>query len=448
MAQIAFTLFFEGSQEVPLQDTAASGTGLVVFDTTTNVATYTWNISGLDFGPVSGLPSATTTLADDVTGFHFHNNVRGQNGPIVFDIPDDDADDLDIVNTGGNNWTISGAWEPSDPAGTSINTFAATLAGATIGSDVPFYGNVHTNTAAGGLIRGQWVASADDNNNTVTGTTLGDILDGLGGADTVNGQGGNDTLSGGSGNDVLNGGGGADVMNGGLGNDTFRVDNAGDEVNENAAQGTDTVETTRTTYTLPLNVEKLIFTGTGGFTGTGNDGKNTITGGTGNDTLNGGSGNDTLNGGVGNDTLNGGNQNDTLNGAGGSDTLNGAAGNDTLKGGLGNDFLTGGTGLDRFQFDTALNATTNVDQVFDFSTVDDKILLSAAVFTEAGPPGTLAGDAFRIGAGPADAEDRIIYSSATGALRYDQDGTGAAAAVKFATLPTGLGLTNANFQIV
>jgi serralysin len=44
--------------------------------------------------------------------------------------------------------------------------------------------------------------------------------------------------------------------------------------------------------------------------------------------------------------------------------------------------------------------------------------------------------------------DRIIYNSATGALGYDQDGTGAAAQTKFATLPTGLGLTEVHFQMV
>ena len=47
-----------------------------------------------------------------------------------------------------------------------------------------------------------------------------------------------------------------------------------------------------------------------------------------------------------------------------------------------------------------------------------------------------------------DADDRVVYNSATGALFYDADGTGAAAAVRFAILDPGLHLTRADFAIV
>ncbi|MGO7216250.1 hypothetical protein ACCS75_35045, partial [Rhizobium ruizarguesonis] len=49
------------------------------------------------------------------------------------------------------------------------------------------------------------------------------------------------------------------------------------------------------------NVESLLYTGSGSFTGTGNALVNTIIGGAGNDLLDGGAGNDTLDGGGGND---------------------------------------------------------------------------------------------------------------------------------------------------
>ena len=78
---------------------------------------------------------------------------------------------------------------------------------------------------------------------------------------------------------------------------------------------------------------------------------------------------------------------------------------------------------------------------------DDEILLTQSVFTAAGGPGTLAAGAFFIGASAAAADDRIIYNSGTGALLYDSDGNGAAAAVQFATLAPSLALTNNNFQI-
>ena len=48
--------------------------------------------------------------------------------------------------------------------------------------------------------------------------------------------------------------------------------------------------------------------------------------------------------------------------------------------------------------------------------------------------GALSADAFRLGTAALDADDRILYDAATGALFYDRDGTGAAAAVQFATL--------------
>ena len=41
----------------------------------------------------------------------------------------------------------------------------------------------------------------------------------------------------------------------------------------------------------------------------------------------------------------------------------------------------------------------------------------------------------------------FIYNSSTGALLYDADGNGAAAAVQVATVDPGLALTNNNFAI-
>lgn len=72
----------------------------------------------------------------------------------------------------------------------------------------------------------------------------------------------------------------------------------------------------------------------------------------------------------------------------------------------------------------------------------------AGLFNALTPVGTLAASAFWVGSAAHLASDRIIYNSATGGLFYDADGTGAAAAVRFATVGTGLGLTNADFVVI
>jgi Ca2+-binding RTX toxin-like protein len=109
-----------------------------------------------------------------------------------------------------------------------------------------------------------------------------------------------------------------------------------------------------------------------------------------------------------------------------------------LQGGAGNDLLTGGFGEDEFVFNTALNATTNVDQISDFVSADDRITLSKAIFAALGPTGIdLDPSAFRSGAGAvagADADDRIIYNTSTGDLFYDANGSAAGGVTKFATL--------------
>jgi Ca2+-binding RTX toxin-like protein len=161
----------------------------------------------------------------------------------------------------------------------------------------------------------------------------------------------------------------------------------------------------------------------------------------------------TVNGGSFGDTIDAsavtGTSNVVLNGNGGNDTLKAGAGNDTLNGGTGNDKLYGGSGHDSFLFNTTLNAATNVDTIFDFSSVSDTILLSHSIFTAAGGLGTLAAGAFvDVHTGTETASSRIIYNSATGVLKYDSDGTGAAAATQFALLSAHPVLSNANFKIV
>ncbi len=162
----------------------------------------------------------------------------------------------------------------------------------------------------------------------ITGTAGNDTLNGTSGADQIFGLGGDDVLNGNGGNDQLDGGTGADTMSGGTGSDIYFVDDVGDSVIEASGEGNDEVRTTLASYALTANVERLKFTGSGSFTGTGNDLSNEITG---------GASNDTLYGGDGHDTLIGGNGDDSLYGEAGHDTLIGGAGSDTMVGGDGND---------------------------------------------------------------------------------------------------------------
>ena len=91
---------------------------------------------------------------------------------------------------------------------------------------------------------------------------------------------------------------------------------------------------------------------------------------------------------------------------------------------------------------------TNRDTITDFNVADDTIRLDDDIFTSGLVAGnSVAGSQFVIGAAALDAGDRIIYNSATGAVYYDSDGTGAAAQIQFAQLSSGLALTNFDFLV-
>lgn len=278
--------------------------------------------------------------------------------------------------------------------------------------------------------------------NTITGNSGANVLSGLAGADTLAGGDGGDTLNGGAGNDILNGDAGADILDGGTENDT--LSGGADADTLYGRGGADT-----------LNGEAgndVIYGGDGDDVANGAADNDLIDGGNNNDTLSGGDGddelygrqnNDTLNGDGGEDDLYGGDGDDVLDGGTGDDVIDAGNGADRLDGGLGADTLIGGPGADTFVFSTALGGG-NIDSIAVFVVADDTIELSVSIFSGIGL-GALAANAFVMGPAAGDADDRIIYDPVTGALFYDADGDGAGAAVQFATLATGLALTNADF---
>jgi Ca2+-binding RTX toxin-like protein len=197
----------------------------------------------------------------------------------------------------------------------------------------------------------------------------------------------------------------------------------GDIVSEALNEGADLVRSS-VTFTLADNVEHLTLTGAAAINGTGNALVNVMVGASGAN---------------------------VLAGLAGRDNLAGLGGDDILAGGADRDRLNGGAGADAFVFDTTPINVVNTDIIADFSVADDTIWLASPVFSALGGAGALAAGALTIvtaGFAAADADDRIIYNSANGALWYDPDGTGAASAVYFAQLSAGLALTEADFLVV
>jgi trimeric autotransporter adhesin len=237
----------------------------------------------------------------------------------------------------------------------------------------------------------------------------------------INGTTGNDLLLGTPDDDTFNSLyplplplSGEDKMSGGNGNDTYYVNSLKDVVVEAKPlladpllSGIDTVIAS-ISYKLTLNVERLILTGAGNLTGTGNDLANEIIGNTKANILDGGKNADTLRGGAGDDiyifdnlgdvadekvegadaggndtikssvfstmffseasqhefienftytgklawTFTGDAQNNRIIGGTGIDTLFGEDGSDWLDGGKGADLLHGGKGEDTFVVDS------------------------------------------------------------------------------------------------
>ncbi len=330
-------------------------------------------------------------------------------------------------------------------------------------------------------------ATTFDNGKYAAGTTAADVMDGTALGDRLYGLRGNDSLYGKAGVDQLHGGDGSDQLYGGLGADkhigsagidyaryddanygnlTIRLDYS--SLNTGAAAGD--------TY---FGIEGLVG-GLGNDMIVGNASVNYLYGGGGNDHIWGGNGADQITGGdgidyarydnsVGNLTLRldnaslnvgvaavgdtytsvegvvGGVGNDAIIGNAQANYLYGIGGNDYIDGRGGNDFLNGGAGADRFRFSSQLG-TNNIDRIADFTVGTDDALLQSSIFSSIGT--TLDASELRIGSAAVDANDFIIYNSATGALSYDSNGNASGGLTQFATLNAGLALTVGDFVMV
>jgi Ca2+-binding RTX toxin-like protein len=340
------------------------------------------------------------------------NSIENLTGSAHDDIFTGDSAANTLNGLGGNDWLVGGGGADTLQGGSGIDI--AVYAGSSVGVNV----SLITGTGSGGDAQGDALTGIEnltgsnhadqlwgnDSDNHLSGLIGDDVLKGGGGADVLVGE---SVWGGGFGNDTLIGGAGADTMVGGFGNDTYHVDDPADVLMEAAGQGSDVVLTTVSyALTAGADVETLRTTSDNGLAAI------------------------------------------NLTGNSSGNVVRGNNGNNVINGGDGNDELTGLGGQDSFLFNTALNAAINVDAITDFNVADDAILLDQDIFSSSLGLGNISAGEFVIGTAAVDANDRIIYDSISGALSYDSDGFGGTAAIQFALLNPGLGLTYIDFIVV
>lgn len=403
-------------------DTLSGGAGLDLASYATATSDLVIDLSLAGAQAITGLGSDTFILIEGVEGGSGNDRLSGSagNDRLI------GGDGSDTLSGGAGNDTLIGGG----------------------GSDHADYG-----TATSGVTVSLAVTAAQATGGAGSDTlTLIENLTGSGHADRLTGNAAANIISGGNGADTITGGAGADTLAGGADGDLFLLATIADHAMGESVTGDGGIDELRYTggagslvLTSGVDVERVII-GTG-------TGINAVTTGTAAINISAAAVAQgiTLGGNNGANRFLGSAHDDLLSGLGGNDSLDGSGGHDTLQGGLGLDTLTGGAGADVFVFNTVPNASSNRDTITDFSTTDDLIHLAASVMAGLGTAGALLADAFAAGAGlttAQDASDRIVYNTLTGALYYDADGSGGAAAVQFATVGNLANLTASDFLIV
>jgi hypothetical protein len=134
----------------------------------------------------------------------------------------------------------------------------------------------------------------------------------------------------------------------------------------------------------------------------------------------------------------------------GNDVIVATGGNDRMGGDEGFDSLIGAhTGHDAFIFNTKLNAATNVDTIYNFSAVRDKIELRQIDFNRINHHGLLTASEFHSGPGASSMTGAdIVYNTHNGHLFYDSNGTHAGGLVEFAVLSGHPHITASDFLVI
>ena len=299
-------------------------------------------------------------------------------------------------------------------------------------------------------------------------------------------------IEGNAGNNLLNSGstGASDTMVGFGGDDTYEVWNTGDVIVEMEGQGTELVRA-HVNYELGANVENAEVT-TEGLRLTGNDLANVLTGSGGAEVLDGRGGADTLIGRGGDDIYVVDTPSDIIVESGGNDTvytysdytlpnaeapfqpntgtgietlssvdwslvlnlrlignhlantIHGDAGANFIHGGRSFDTMSGHGGADTFAFTTGL---PEHNWILDFVPGTDKIVLDDAIINGLSL-GAVPSAAFVKGTHATSPSHRIIYNPATGNLFFDQDGSGGANQLIFATVGTNLDIQSSDIIVI
>jgi Ca2+-binding RTX toxin-like protein len=389
--------------------------GRLGFDT----ARYDNSFSGvwinLGTGIVTGGAGQDTLISiEGIWGSHFADTYDASG--YTAGTPGIPYDDYNSFEGFGGADTIIGTptFNPSGISATSISYMHAT-AGITVNM---------SGAAAGSVIATYTADTSTDtfsNVNTVAGSYFNDTFNGTSGAQAFNGGGGDDLLYGGADNDSLSGGEGSDQLYGGSGDD-FLEGGPGADI----LDGGDGIDM----------VSYYQYSASGGVTASL---ENALinTGDAAGDTY------------VSIENLAGTFVNDTLIGTSGNNIIDGVYGADVFNGRGGMDTLIGNGGGDTFVFNSAIGAG-NLATIVGYAHGQDHFNLDNAIFTQLGADGALSAGAFVNGTAALDANDRIIFNSTTGTVSYDADGSGAGAAVVFATMQqlTGGSLNHTDFLIV
>jgi VCBS repeat-containing protein len=349
-------------------------------DSSSATASDTFALTVTNINDAAIITAADASITEDVatvTGTATHTDVDADNAANVFTAVSSTSPTYGSysVSSGGDwTYTLDNTNSTIQALGLGESTTDTITVTAEDGTTESI--TITINGANEAPVTNQVVVNAKS--DLITGTTLADVIESLGGTNAISAKEGNDTItlvsdsawasgyvaknvSNGESvgtqqtvkldglnrfSDVIDGGADVDTLILTSGSDAFFLDDVYSDHHESVGL----TETSRGTDSAAriINLEAII-------------------GGLGDDLIDLTSNDFTVSNSV---MLDGGEGNDILWSSIGADTINGGTGNDTLFGGSGDDTLTGGTDKDTFQF----TATSGNDTITDFSVSDTDTL--------------------------------------------------------------------------